>query len=114
MARSRSKPTARTQPMWKIRSDFNLGGEQAEADALLADAFVESGPYHAILSRDDPKCFLVGRTGSGKSAILRRLEDVNPDHVVRIHPEDLSLQYITDLDDLFQGIRDSEEERGCP
>jgi hypothetical protein len=40
---------------------------------------------------------LVGRTGSGKSAALRRLEEELPEHVIRINPEDLSLPYITDL-----------------
>jgi hypothetical protein len=82
----------------RLRSDFNLGGEQAEADSLLSDAFYESGPYRQIASRADKKCFLVGRTGSGKSALLQRLEEyVAPGHVIRISPEDLSLPYITDL-----------------
>lgn len=80
-----------------FRSDFNLGGAQAEADPLLSDAFFESGHYAAAESRSDPRCFFVGRTGSGKSAILRRLEEVRPDHVIRITPEDLALPYITDL-----------------
>jgi hypothetical protein len=96
MAKDRSKTSVPAQEVWRIRG-FSLGGEQAEADGLLDDAFVESGPYSAITSRDDPRCFLVGRTGSGKSAILHRLKDINPDHVIRIDPEELSLQYITDL-----------------
>ena len=81
----------------KIASDFNLGGEQAEADPLLEAAFYESAVYSSIASRDNPHCFLIGRTGSGKSAILQRLEETRPDHVIRINPEDLSLPYILDL-----------------
>jgi hypothetical protein len=57
----------------------------------------ESGHYSAIESRDDPRCFIVGRTGSGKSALLQRIEERHLDHVIRINPEDLSLPYIADL-----------------
>ena len=81
----------------RLRSVFTLGGEQAEADSLLDDAFYESDDYNVISSRDDKRCFVVGRTGSGKSAALRRLEETHPDHVIRISPEDLSLPYITNL-----------------
>jgi hypothetical protein len=80
-----------------LGSDFNFGGEQAEADPLLDRAFVEWTGYQAVESRRNPRCFLVGRTGSGKSAVLQRLEEVQPKHVIRINPEDLSLPYIVDL-----------------
>lgn len=81
----------------RLRSTFSLGGEQAEADSLLDDAFYESDDFTVISSRDDKRCFVVGRTGSGKSAALQRLEELNPDHVIRISPENLSLPYITNL-----------------
>ena len=81
----------------KLGSDFTLGGEQAEADSLLERAFYESGHSQAIASRKDTRAFLIGRTGGGKSAALQHLETQNPDHVIRINPEDLSLPYITEL-----------------
>jgi hypothetical protein len=81
----------------RLKSGFTLGGEQAEADPLSEEAFVESSIYEVIASTDDTHCFLIGRTGSGKSAALQHLEEINPDHVIRISPEDLSLPYITDL-----------------
>ncbi|GII34163.1 P-loop ATPase, Sll1717 family [Planotetraspora mira] len=81
----------------RIRSNFNLGGEQAEADPLLELAFYETGDYSAITSKLDPRCFLIGRTGSGKSAALQHLEEEYPGKVIRITPEDLSLPYIVDL-----------------
>jgi hypothetical protein len=81
----------------RLNSDFRLGGLQAEADPLLEKAFYESGHYKAAERRDDPRCFVIGRTGSGKSAILRHLESSYPEHVIRIEPENLVLQYITDL-----------------
>jgi hypothetical protein len=81
----------------RIGADFNLGGETAEADPLLEEAFVEFAGFTAVDDRTNPKRFLVGRTGSGKSAVLRRLEEVHPGHVLRINPENLSLPYLTDL-----------------
>jgi hypothetical protein len=84
-------------PRSKLKRSFNLGIEQAEVDPLLSDAFYESGDYEVISSRDDPRCFLIARTGGGKSAALQRLEETNADHVVRISPDNLSLPYITNL-----------------
>jgi hypothetical protein len=88
---------AKSQVKRSLPADFNLGGAQAEADPLLHQAFFESGQYTTLASKDDPRCFIVGRTGSGKSAMLQRIEEDNPEHVVRINPEDLSLPYISDL-----------------
>lgn len=81
----------------RLRSNFNLGGEQAEADPLLELAFYQSPDFEVIEARRDPRCFIVGRTGSGKSAALQRLELIHPGKVIRITPEDLSLPYIVDL-----------------
>jgi hypothetical protein len=81
----------------RLAGDFNLGGEQAEADPFLEEAFVEWAGYSAIEARTNPRRFLIGRTGSGKSAVLQRLEEVHSDRVIRINPEDLSLPYIIDL-----------------
>jgi hypothetical protein len=80
-----------------LQSNANLGGEQAEADPLLEFVFYRSGDYSAIESRLDPRCFIIGRTGSGKSAALQHLEETLPGKVIRITPEDLSLPYIVDL-----------------
>lgn len=81
----------------RFKSGFTLGGEQAEADPLLVDAFFESADYDVIRSTSDPRCFVIGRTGAGKSAAFQRIEEDAGDHVIRINPEDLSLPYITDL-----------------
>jgi hypothetical protein len=81
----------------RLGSDFTLGGEQAEADPLLEKGFYESGLSRAIVSRQDTRCFLIGRTGGGKSALLQHLETDHAEHVIRINPENLSLPYITGL-----------------
>jgi hypothetical protein len=81
----------------RLKTGFTIGGEQAEADPFSAEAFIESPVYHVIADKSDPRCFLIGRTGSGKSAAIQHLEEVNDGHVIRIAPEDLSLPYITDM-----------------
>lgn len=90
--------------MWRVASKskngakvrFSFGGEQAEADPLLRESFFETSQYSAIADPHDPRCFLIGRTGSGKSAMLQQLEEHHGGHVIRIAPEDLSLPYICD------------------
>ena len=81
----------------KLKSAFTPGGEAAETDFLLEEAFYESSDYEVMQSKIDQRCFIVGRTGAGKSAAFKRLEEVNPEHVIRISPENLSLPYITNL-----------------
>ncbi|WP_140425436.1 P-loop ATPase, Sll1717 family [Cryobacterium sp. N21] len=82
----------------RLGSGFNIGGDQAEADPILDEAFYSSGQYATLADRLDTRCFIVGRTGSGKSAALKRLMEDHPEKVIRIVPEDLSLPYITNLD----------------
>jgi hypothetical protein len=89
-----SKKTVRN----KLDASFTLGGEQAEADPLLHAAFLETGASSVLRSKADERCFVVGRTGAGKSAAMQHLVDTDPDHTIRINPEDLSLPYITGLD----------------
>lgn len=79
------------------RHDFTLGGEAAEADPLLDNAFLRSRDFEAIEDKKDHRRFIVGRTGAGKSAALQTLERLHPGHVIRINPENLSLPYITNL-----------------
>lgn len=83
----------------QLTLNFNLGNGVAESDPLLESAFYDSAAYQMVESKNQPHClFLVGRTGSGKSAILKHLEDLHPAHVIRIIPENLSLPYISNLD----------------
>lgn len=81
----------------KFKSVFTLGGVSAEADNLLEEAFFNSSDYNVISSKTEPRCFIIGRTGSGKSAALQRLEEEHVGHVIRINPENLALPYITNL-----------------
>ena len=88
---------ARSRIRRRLSSGFDLGGQQAEADPLLEAAFYPTSQFKAICSNDDPRCFIIGRTGSGKSALLQQLEAEREGHVIRIAPEDLALTYVADL-----------------
>ncbi|HEU5381506.1 MAG TPA: hypothetical protein VFV38_39295 [Ktedonobacteraceae bacterium] len=80
-----------------FRSSFTFGGLMAESDPLLTESYLDNGDYEAISSSRDPHCFIIGRTGSGKSASFQFLEEEYPQKVIRIIPENLSLPYITNL-----------------
>jgi hypothetical protein len=81
-----------------LRTGFTFGGENAESDPLLNAAFYDNGGYTALVTRDDPRRFVIGRTGSGKSAMFERLTTTFPNQVVRLTPENISLTYIANLD----------------
>jgi len=81
----------------KLKSNFTFGSSTAEDDILLATAYFDNGDFEAIVSPKDPRCFIIGRTGSGKSAALRHLEEMHKNKILRIIPENLSFPYITNL-----------------
>jgi hypothetical protein len=75
---------------------FSLGGLAAESDPLLHESFFVTRQYDALASKDSEKCFLIGRTGSGKSALLQLIEDEHEQHVIRVNPDSLALTYIAE------------------
>src|SRR5205823_7150309 len=81
----------------KIKRGFNLGGPVAESDPLLSEAFYDNGDYSSIESRDDDRRFIIGRTGSGKSAAFDQLSRMHQAHVAQVAPQNLSLTYIANL-----------------
>jgi hypothetical protein len=92
-ARERGEMARRTKIPGQARA-YSLGGLIAEADPLLQDGFYETSQYHAMTSLDSESCFLIGRTGSGKSALLQYIEEEHAGHVIRINPDALALNYI--------------------
>ena len=57
--------------MTKLHSIQNFGGIDAESDTLLSDAFEDHQSYRDALNFS--KTLLIGRKGSGKSAIFEKL-----------------------------------------
>lgn len=83
-----------TGSFFKFRKNENIGHADAESDEqFLLECFVDTGDLEALQSCEDNKRIVVGRTGAGKSALLRMLAD-REEHVVILNPEELSLGYL--------------------
>lgn len=91
---------------FRFRRNDNVGTADAESDdRFLSDCFVETGDLNVLRDCSDPKRIIVGRTGSGKSALIRMLRETER-HVIDIPPQNLSLSYISNSDiiNFFEGV----------
>lgn len=85
--------------LYKFKSGVRIGDLDAETDDFLIDAFIERYEVDILLNFNDKRFILSGRTGSGKTAVLKYLEYYqisNQIKVYRIKPEELSLKYLSD------------------
>jgi hypothetical protein len=77
-------------------NEMNWGDDSAERDDLLLSYFVNTESYRRLATKS--KSIVVGRKGSGKSALRKKLEaDFNKDgatHVVNISPKYSSIRNI--------------------
>ena len=81
-----------------IRRKTNLGSMQAEEDQqFLDDCFINTEECEQVLDIENSKFLLMGRTGSGKSAIIKEIEK-QEEVVLKIEPESLALNYISNSD----------------
>ncbi|OFA01748.1 P-loop ATPase, Sll1717 family [Duganella sp. HH101] len=79
---------------FRFRRNDSVGTADAESDDnYISDCFVETGDLEALRNSNSPKRIIVGRTGSGKSALIRRLGELE-DNVIEVPPQNLSLGYI--------------------
>jgi hypothetical protein len=78
---------------FKLRKDMRIGALAAESDDLLHSAFVDLGVLDTLLDTNDPRFLVLGRAGSGKTALLSRLRNKR-EHVSVLDPDDLSMQYL--------------------
>ncbi|MGB5904465.1 MAG: hypothetical protein WBH00_16610 [Xanthobacteraceae bacterium] len=77
-----------------ILKNSDIGSPDAEADELfLENCFLNTGDLETLLDCTDPKCLILGRTGSGKTALLRHVLRVG-EHAVELAPEALALNYV--------------------
>lgn len=71
-----------------------LGPPDAETDHSLSKVFVDTGAVEVLSDINNPKCIIVGRTGSGKSALIKTLIE-QQDKVKRLAPESMSLKFLS-------------------
>lgn len=77
-----------------FRKHDNIGSADAEEDTFLDECFVDNGDLNALRDCSNPKRLIVGRTGSGKSALLMKLRETEK-RCIEVKPESLSLSYIS-------------------
>ena len=77
----------------------------AEQDSLLPDCFFPTTFYRIVRNIEDPRSGLIGRSGSGKTAILERLKS-DGFRTVSVNPEELAFRYLGSSD-LIQALRES-------
>ena len=90
---NRSKNKPRLQVVF--RRNFSIGAADAESDdQFLESCFLDTGVLDDIRDCGNPKRILLGRTGSGKSALIKHLSAVES-NLISLDPETLSLSYIS-------------------
>lgn len=90
---------------YKFRPNTDLGNLEAELDQFLLEGFVEKDDYSLVKDVSSSKTIILGRTGSGKSALLRKLS-TDVENFKIINPEALSLQHLSNSNiiNYFQGL----------
>lgn len=80
-----------------LRRNMNIGTGAAENDSeFLSECFLKTPEYASILDFNDKKMILLGRTGCGKTALIRNVEnDVNV--FISIKPDIFAFQYINNV-----------------
>lgn len=80
---------------FRFRKLDSIGAADAEEDRLfLKECFVDTGDLEALRDCSDPRRLILGRTGSGKSALIFKLREVE-DRSLEVEPESLALAYIS-------------------
>lgn len=83
------------QSEFKFRKTDTVGAASAEDDtSFLQTCFVETEEYEALSDQENIRQIVLGRTGSGKSALFEHLKQ-EKDRVISIDPDDLALTYVS-------------------
>jgi len=80
---------------FRFKKNDRVGEAAAEDDdKFLFDCFVDTGDLDILRDCSSPQRIIVGRTGSGKSALIRLLAS-HEEHVISLAPEQLALGYLS-------------------
>lgn len=84
-----------TSHKFRFNMHDRIGTAAAEQDSeFLEDCFIETGHLKTLSNCGDVRSIVVGRTGSGKTALLTRLSSTE-DRAITVDPESLALSYIS-------------------
>lgn len=77
-----------------IKKGLKIGELDAEADTdLLASCFVDNGQLSELLDIKTSSSVILGRTGSGKSALLYKIS-LDVEHSAMLDPNDISIRFL--------------------
>jgi hypothetical protein len=80
---------------FSFRKNDSIGAaDAAEDEQFLRECFVDTGDYDSLLDVDNPRRIILGRTGSGKTALIQRISQ-DAERSISIQPESLALAYIS-------------------
>lgn len=80
---------------FRFRRLDNIGSADAEEDRMfLESCFVDTGGLEVLRDCSDPRRIILGRTGTGKTALLMKLCEIE-EKVIEVKPESLALAYIS-------------------
>jgi hypothetical protein len=73
----------------------NIGSADAMQDRkYLSEVFLDNGALDVLLDTENPQCIVVGRTGSGKTALIDELK-YQVDRISVLNPDDLAISYLS-------------------
>jgi len=79
---------------YEFKRDWNIGAADAVNDKdFLENCFIDTGVKDLLKDINNKKCILIGRVGSGKTAILNTIQK-EVDKCGRIDLENFSLIYL--------------------
>jgi energy-coupling factor transporter ATP-binding protein EcfA2 len=81
---------------FRFHKNDTIGAPAAEDDhEFLDECFVDTGDLALLLDDTERRVIVLGRTGSGKSALVTHMASLHPDRVILMNPSELALTYIS-------------------
>lgn len=89
------KKTSKTKEgIFKFKKNDQIGAACAELDDdFLRNCFVNTGDLDLLENINDRRVIVLGRAGSGKSALLKKISEKH--RTIKILPENLALSYVS-------------------
>lgn len=92
MAKKSANPARKK---YVFRKHANIGAADAIEDRkFLEQSFVDKGELEILKDNSRPDCIILGRTGTGKTALLEMLNK-SEERVIQIVPDNLALSFIS-------------------